>query len=178
MKEKILHLAAFSLVLLSCSSPQTTTSTTTTSTNEARITVPTGIQTAFTAQYPTATAVVWAPYEQVSMPIDWDLSGWTTVDAGDYVARFDMDGQKYYAWYDASGEWIGTVAAVPDPSTLPQAIRDLLSTKYSGYNVESVQREMEKKRTAYEIKLKKNDDDKIKLLVDENGVVLKEKLKD
>lgn len=177
MKEKILSLAALSIVLLSCGSPQPATSTTTTA-HEAHATVPAGINTTFMAQYPTATNVVWSPYDQVTIPIDWEFSGWTAMDAGDYVARFDMDGQKYYAWYDAAGDWIGTAVALSDPSALPQAVKDLLSTKYSGYSVVSVQREIEKSRTAYEIKLKKTDDDKIKLLVDENGAVLKEKLKD
>lgn len=178
MKEKILSLVALSAVVLSCGSPQTTTSTTTTTAHEAHVTVPAGIQTSFTAQYPNAANVVWSPHEQVTVPIDWELTGWATMDAGDYVARFDMDGQKYYAWYDAKGDWIGTAVALNDPSALPQAVKDLLTTKYSGYNVESVQREIEKNRTAFEIKLKKSDDDKIKLLVDENGAVLKEKLKD
>lgn len=181
MKEKILSLAALSLVLLSCGSPQpatSTTATTSTTAHAARTTVPSGIQTTFAAQYPNAANVAWSPYEQVTIPIDWELAGWTGVESGDYVARFEMDGQKYYAWYTESGDWIGTVAAVEDPAGLPQAVRDLLRTRYSGYNVVSAHREMEKSRTAYEIKLKKNDDDKIKLLVDENGVVLKEKFKD
>lgn len=178
MKEKILGLAALTVVLLSCGSPQTTTSTTSTTAHEAHAIVPAGINTTFMAQYPTATNVVWSPYEQVAIPIDWDLTGWATMDAGDYVARFDMDGQKYYAWYDANGDWIGTAVSFSDPSALPQAVKDVLNTKYSGYNVESIQRETEKNRTAYEIKLKRNDDDKVKLLIDENGAILKEKLKD
>jgi hypothetical protein len=175
MKLKILSLIAFPVVLLSCGTPATTTTTTA---HEARIAVPTAISTSFTDQYPNATNVVWTPYDQVTLPIDWELAGWTTMDAGDYVARFDMNGEKYYAWFDANGDWIGTAVVVNDPAILPQAVRDVLNTKYSGYNVETIQREMEKGRTAYEIKLKKTDDDKIKLLINENGAVLKEKFKD
>lgn len=178
MKGKILSLAALSIVLLSCGSQQTTTSTTSTTAHEALATVPSGIQTSFIAQYPNAKNVVWAPFEQVTVPIDLEMSGWNTIDAGDYVARFDMDGLKYYAWYDANGEWIGTAYSVSDVSALPQAVRNVLNTKYSSYSVVSIQREEEKDQKAYEIKLKRTDDDKIKLLIDENGAILKEKLKD
>ena len=44
--------------------------------------------------------------------------------------------------------------------------------------IENVQREMWSGKTAYEIKLKKTDDDKVKLLVDSNGMILKQKHKD
>ena len=179
MKLITLSLLALSLTVLSCGSSRTgTTTTTTTTAHEARTDAPVAITTTFTNQYPTATNVVWLPYEQVAVPIDWEMTSWSVLDAGDYVAQFDMNGQKYYAWYDASGTWIGSTAPVMDTGTLPAAVRDMLSTKYSGYTIDKVQKEFEKSRTMYEIKLKKTDDDKIKLLVDEQGNVLKEKLKD
>lgn len=178
MKLTTLCLVALSLTVLSCGSSRTgTTTTTTTTAHEAHTGAPVAITTTFTSQYPTATNMVWSPYEQVVVPIDWDMAGWTIMDAGDYMVQFDMDGQKYYAWYDASGTWIGSAVAVADNSTLPAAVRDMLSTKYSGYAIDKVQKEFEKSRIMYEIKLKKNDDDKIKLLVDEQGNVIKEKLK-
>jgi hypothetical protein len=179
MKLITLSLVALSLIALSCGSSRTgTTTTTTTTAHEARTGAPVAITTTFTSQYPTATNVIWAPYEQVAAPIDWEMTGWTTMDAGDYVVQFEMDGQKYVAWYDASGDWIGSAVPVSDHGTLPAAVRDMLSTKYSGYAIDKVQKEFEKSRTLYEIKLKKTDDDKIKLLVDEQGNVIKEKLKD
>lgn len=177
MKRKILGLVALTTLVLSCGSYQTTT-TSSTSTHEARGNVPSSIQTTFTAQYPTAANVVWAPYEQVAVPIDMDLAGWGPLDAGDYVARFDVEGVKYYAWYDAAGDWIGTAYVLNDINNLPVAARDVLNKRYAGYAVETIQREMEKNRTAYEVKLKKSDDEKVKVLIDENGTILKEKFKD
>lgn len=177
MKVKILSLAALSAVLLSCGSSRTTTTASTTTSHEARVTVPTGIQTTFTAQYPGAVNVIWTPYDQVAAPIDLEMSGWAPINTGDYVARFDMNGLKYYSWYDANGDWIGTAYVVNDPSALPQAVRDVINTRYSGYAIESIQREMKNGSNAYEIKLKKTDNDKVKVLVDDNGGILKEKLK-
>ena len=45
------------------------------------------------------------------------IAGWTVIDADDYVVQFDMDNEKYYAWYDTNGEWIGTAYVVNDFTT-------------------------------------------------------------
>ncbi|HEU4633510.1 MAG TPA: PepSY-like domain-containing protein, partial [Flavisolibacter sp.] len=100
------------------------------------------------------------------------------LDDNDYVVRFDMDNENYYAWYDSDGNWIGSAYAVNDQSTLPSAVSNLLTTQYSGYTIEKVQKEMWKDRMAYEIKLKNENDSKVKLLVDGNGNILKEKNKE
>ena len=156
----------------------TTTTTTTTTAHQAHADVPVTINTAFMTQYPDATNVMWSPYDKVVVPIDWEMTGWPALDGGDYVVTFERAGQKYYAWYDASGTWIGTTSMLTNHSNLPVAVSTLLSTKYSGYNIEKIEQEWDKSRTVYEIKLKKSDDDKIKLHVTEQGAVLKEKMKD
>lgn len=138
------------------------------------VTVPSTAETSFTAQYPAAADVTWSNYDAANVPIDWDLSGWPSPDQADYVAVFKVNGDKYYAWYDSNGNWIGTAFAVTDYKSLPSAVSSMISDKFSGYTITSVNREMQKDRMAYEIQLK-SADSKAKLLVDETGNIIKQK---
>jgi hypothetical protein len=103
-------------------------------------------------------------------------SCWTAIDADDYVVQFDMDNEKYYAWYDTNGEWIGTAYVVNDFTTLPDMVRSEIDTKYPGYTISKVNKEFHKDRIAYEIVLKDGDTKQV-LLMDQNGVALKSKMK-
>lgn len=156
----------------------TTVTTTTTTAHAAHADVPATITTTFSTRYPNATAVTWQTYDKVTIPIDWEMTGWPTLNTGDYVVQFEQDGHPYYAWYDADGTWIGSSALLADHSNLPAPVRDLLVQKYNGYTIEKVEQEWDKEGNKYEIKLKKTDDDKVKLHVTDQGVVLKEKKKD
>ena len=132
---------------------------------------------AFQLQYPTAANVVWSSYDpNVVILNDWDLAGWTVIDADDYVVQFDMDNEKYYAWYDTNGEWIGTAYVVNDFTALPGMVRSTIDTKYPGYTISKVNKEFHKDRIAYEIVLKDGDTKQV-VLMDLNGVVLKSKMK-
>ena len=132
---------------------------------------------AFQLQYPTAANVVWSSYDpNVVILNDWDLAGWTVIDANDYVVQFDMDNEKYYAWYDTNGEWIGTAYVVNDFTALPGMVRSTIDTKYPGYTISKVNKEFHKDRIAYEIVLKDGDTKQV-VLMDLNGVVLKSKMK-
>lgn len=175
MKLKILSLvAAAGLFFASCGTTYQTTSD-----NAAyNVNVPTNIRGNFAASYPDATNVVWNSFDVNVVPVDWELTGWTALGADDFAVTFDMGGNRYYAWYDASGNLIGSAYAVNDHSRLPLAVSNLLKDKYSTYTIDGIQREMWGSQTAYEIKLKGNDDTKIKLLIDTNGNIIKEKLKD
>jgi hypothetical protein len=145
-------------------------------TNSNLVVVPDNTRNAFTVQYPGATNVVWSSYDASVAPIvDWDLSGWPALDNSDYVVQFDVDNQPYYAWYDEDGNWIGS-AYVMSTSTLPASIQSTLNTQFGGYSVVSLNREMAKGRDAYQIELKGNNN-KVKLLVDSNGNILKQKTK-
>lgn len=145
---------------------------------QAQSGTPTNIVTSFRTKYPSATNITWSPYDKVTPPIDWEMSGWSALKPGAYVAEFDLDGQHYYAWYDASGTWIGSSSLLANHGDLPKAVRDVLVSKYNGYTIDKVEREYDDKRMVYELRLKKTDDDKVKLHVSEQGVVLKEKKKD
>src|SRR5215218_2870973 len=135
MKLKIMSLVLATALFVSCGTTYTST------TSNAAYGLPANIRTNFTALYPDATNVTYTQFDAATAPIDWELNGWTALDANDYAVSFDMGGRKY-----------------------------------TRYNIESVQKESWKEQTAYEVKLK-NDMGNVKLLVDSNGNVLKEKTK-
>lgn len=178
MKNRLFGIAiAAAAIVASCGTPSDTTTLSSTSSNPAYST-PTTLQTSFTTQYPNATNATWTAYDAAGVPIDWEMTGWTVLDANDHAVAFDMDGQRYLAWYDSDGNWVGSTYVIDDFTKLPSAVQSLINTKYSGYSIQKVHQEMWKDQMAYEVKLKKNDDDKVKLIVDANGNILKEKLKD
>lgn len=177
MKKTIVGVFAAALLFTACSTPNYSGTSTSTSSNQAYST-PNNLQTRFAAQYPNATNVSWSAYDAASVPVDWEMNGWSALDSTDYTVSFDMNGQRYYSWYDADGTWVGSTYSVSDYTQLPEAVNKLIKEKYADYSIQKVQQESWKDRTAYEIKLKKSNDDKIKLLVDANGNVLKEKMKD
>lgn len=156
----------------------TTTVGTSTETNASvntstSIDVPEPTRTAFTTKYPNATNVTWRKYEPVNT-IEWDWAGWPVLDTGDYAVSYTWDGSEYWTWYDENNNWIGTVSTVTDHASLPAAVNKTVQTQFPGYTIVSIDKENDKNRTAYEIELSKGDD-KAKLLVAENGSVLKKK---
>lgn len=173
MKLKILSLvAAAGLFFASCGTTYKSTSD-----NAAyNVTVPTGIRSSFAIAYPDATNVVWNRYDVNNVPIDWDLTGWNNLGASDYAVTFNMGNDQYYSWYDANGNLIGTATVVSDYSKMPYVVNSMLHDKYSTYTIDSVNREISGSKTLYQIRLS-NGDNKLKLLVDSDGNVLKEKSK-
>jgi Putative beta-lactamase-inhibitor-like, PepSY-like len=160
--------------LAACSSPYKATDISATGTT---VSAPDAAKTNFTAQYAGATNVLWTNYDsQETVPIDWEMAGWSTLDANDYLVRFDLDNENYYAWYDGDGNWIGSAFVMKDFTQLPAPVNTLVTSKYSGYNITSVNREFQKDKVAYEIELK-NEGSKVKLLVDADGNIIKEKTK-
>lgn len=132
---------------------------------------------AFELQYPNATNVVWTSYDpNVVILNDWDMTGWTILDADDYLVQFDMDNERHYAWYDTNGEWIGSAYVVNDYTTLPNMVKDAIKAKYPGYSISSINKEFHKERIAYEVVLRDGDTKQV-ALIDPNGVVLKSKMK-
>lgn len=165
----MMSLIAMVGLLVSCGTTYTSTSN-----NAAyNVTVPSGIQANFAAQYPDATNIVWNSYDANNVPIDWQMTEWSALDADDFVVTFNVGSNQYYGWYDNTGRLVGSAYAITDYSTLPYSVNRLLTDKYKDYTIESAQREMSGTQTAYEVKLKSGDN-KVKLLVDSNGNVLKE----
>ena len=148
--------------------PVNTGTTATTSIN-----VPEPTRTAFSTKYLNATNVTWRKYEPNST-IEWDWAGWPVMDTNDYAVSYTWDGSEYWTWYDENNNWIGTVSTVTDHSSLPAAVNKTVQSQYPGYTIVSIDKENDKNRTAYEIELTKGDD-KAKVLIAENGSVLKKK---
>ena len=169
MKLKILMAAAGLAVLASCGPSYRVTEGST-----VGIDVPASVKATFTTAYPTASDITWAMYDASVVPIDMELAGWSTLDQEDYVATFNMKGDKYYAYYDPNGDWIGTAHVITDYKSMPNPINTMITSKYDGYTITNVDRVMQKDRIAYEIQLK-NGNSKAKILVDENGNIIKEK---
>jgi uncharacterized membrane protein YkoI len=153
-----------------CSEPYKATDT-------SVVVAPDGTVTSFNNQYPNASNVVWTRYDAAVVPIDWELAGWSAMDNNDYLVRFDMDNENYYAWYDDSGNWVGTAYVVKDVKSLPEAVSKAVYDKYSGYTISTVNREFQKDRMVYEIEAKNANNSRVKLLVDGNGNIIKEKVK-
>ena len=162
-------LAAAAIVLAACESPYRATNTV--------YLAPEGIRTSFVTQYPTASNVVWSHYDPTVVSIvDWELNGWQPLNESDYTVRFYQDNDEYYAYYDDNGDWVGTVYVLRDYHTMPVVINDAITTRYPGYTITTVNKEFQKDRVAYEVELK-NSTTKVKLLVDSNGNIIKERSK-
>lgn len=163
---------AAGLLISSCTTTKQSTS------DNAAFAPTTGISSTFAMQYPDATNVTWSHFDATTVPIDWELTGWQALDADDYAVTFNMGNNTYRAWYDANGAWVGSTYNISDMTRVPMAIHNMLKEKYPDYTIDKVDTEVWKDQIAYEIKLKKADDSKVKLLIAGNGMVLKEKLKD
>lgn len=151
------------------------TSQTTNNASVSTVEVPMGIKTSFEEKYPQASNVRWDYYRDIPDDIDWEWSGWPAMDTMDYVTNYNWQGTDYMSWYDDQGNWVGTVSNISDYGTLPAAVNSVLNSQYNGYTITSVKRENDKSRSAYQITIEKGSDHG-KLLVDENGKILKKKM--
>jgi len=118
----------------------------------------------------------WSRYSSTDVPIDWDLTDWTPLDNNDYVVRYNIGADPYYSWYDSEGNWVGSSRTMKDYSTLPAPINTMIKSNYAAYTVSSANMEYWKDKSAYEIELR-GSADKVKLLVDANGNIIKQNKK-
>ena len=141
------------------------------------VVVPETIKQSFITQYPSSTNVVWTKYNpNVIVLNDWELSGWQTMDVDDYVVKYNVDNEDYYAWYDSDGTWVGSAYVVKDYTTLPASVNTVLTTQFPSYTISSVNREYQKDKMSYEIVMKK-DNSKVVMLIDQDGNIIKQKTK-
>jgi hypothetical protein len=184
MKIQLAIIAAGFILASGCDTPSEATGTTAAVTNSTdnglvtttTVTVPATTRTAFLTRYPTASNVRWNMYNETSIPIEWSLTDWPALDESDYVVTYTMDNNDYYSWYDSDGTWVGSTYMVRDYKSLPVAVSDMITSKYGGYTISSANLEYWKDRTAYQVELK-NATTKVKMLVDPNGNIIKEKTK-
>ena len=173
---KIYHLILAGALAGAAGCESTSTMSGDTSTSQAAIVVSPVAQSEFTLRYPNATTVEWAYFDDVAVPIDWEMTGWPALGSDDYVVTYEMNGDRYMSWYDDRGTWVATTYTLRDHNGLPAAVRNTLSEKYAGHNIDEVDIEMWGDRTAYEVELE-NSTQKTKLLIDANGTIIKEKVK-
>jgi hypothetical protein len=137
---------------------------------------PDNIQSSFTMRYPKATNVKWYQYNSKTVPIDWDLAGWPALSNKDYAVMYELDNVPYYSWYDWQGNWIGSTSSMKDFAGLPAPVSQMISSRYAGYTIKDVHSETYKDMAAYQVELSKGGE-KVKLVVDPNGNILKQKTK-
>ena len=94
-------------------------------------------------------------------------------DTSDYTANFAMDNSNYMSWYTPEGDWIGSMTTV-DTVNVPAPVITSVHTQYVGYDLGTVTKFKNKNKTQYIIKINKGGE-KMKLLVDENGQIIKKK---
>lgn len=157
----------------STASNSTTTTTTDNSTGATKVEVVPAAKTNFESKYPGASNVSWGYYEPYS-DIDWEWAGWPALDTKDYTVRYNLDGNDYYTWYDEEGNWIGTTNVVTNHSSLPAPVNSAIKREFKDYTITSVNKENDKNREAYEVKLEKGSD-KATALITADGTVFKKK---
>ena len=174
------------LIIFSSCGENSTTETTKDSTASAAVTdntaapvpasvdVPVTTRTNVETKYAGASNVTWSYYDEPYNNIDWEWAAWPSLDKNDYLVRYTWNGADYYTWYDQDGNWVGSVTAVTDYAGLPAAVNNTVKKEFPGYTISSVDKENDKNREAYEIKLE-NGNDKAKALIAADGSLLKKK---
>jgi Putative beta-lactamase-inhibitor-like, PepSY-like len=134
---------------------------------------PDNVRTAFQTKYPNASNVTWSPYQPYDR-INWEWTGWPSMDTTYYAVSYTVDNRKHWSWWDRAMNWIGSTSTIEDSTMLPDAVKNTLKKNYSGYKIVSIDEENDKNRIAYEIKLEKGTA-RTRVLIDKNGRILKKK---
>ena len=132
---------------------------------------PDNVRVAFQTKYPNASDVSWSAYKPYER-INWEWTGWPSMDSTYYVVNYKMDNRSFWSWWDRNTNWIGSSSVIEDSTMLPDPVKKTIKNNYAGYKITSIDEENDKNRTAYEIKLEKGDA-RARILVDMNGKILK-----
>lgn len=187
-KSRMICIAALAIVIVACNDNKTDTydeksTETTTATDVSSpttyvntpVNVPDNVRTAFQTQYPMATNITWSPYKAYDR-INWEWTGWPAMDSTYYAVNYTLDNRSHWGWWDRNMNWIGSTSTIQDSLMLPDPVKKSIASNYSGYKIISIDEEIDKNRTAYEIKLEKGDA-RARILVDKNGRILKKDTK-
>lgn len=114
--------------------------------------VPSNVNSTFQKEYNNATDVEWE------------------MDEMNYKVEFDMNDMEHEIWYTKEGQVVKTERELSEKD-LPSAIVSAIKSKYSGYDIDSVEMtEMENNKT-YEVELEKGWSKELKVVFDANGTV-------
>jgi hypothetical protein len=188
MKKISLALTVFTLILSSCNdenkekkNDETVVSSTTemkpskpdTTVVVTIIEPPAKAKETFVAKHPKATNVEWKKYNSTEpVQIDWELTKWPKLDTSYYTVHYIDNGYDYWSFYTPEGEWVASTTTVKK-ADVPAPVNNVLASKeFKDYTVTSVDKENDKNMLAYEIKMEKGED-KVKMLIRDNGDVLK-----
>ena len=95
------------------------------------------MRTAFQTRYPAATDVTWSPYKQYDR-INWEWTGWPSMDTTYYAVNYTVDNRKHWGWWDRNMTWIGSTSTIEDSTMLPDPVKKTLQKSYSGYRTNTM----------------------------------------
>ena len=145
MKNKKLILGAFALLGIATVSAQDINP------ND----VPAELRTAFEQAQPNASDV------------EWEKEG------ENYKVEFDVNWQDHEIWYTSDASIVKTEKDIKKKE-LPDSVQSTISSKYSGYRVDSIEMTEENGSATYEVELEKGWDEEMKVVFDPKGKVLNE----
>ena len=99
--------------------------------------------------------------------VEWEMDGQS------YKVEFDNNKQEHEIWYTADGNTTKTEVEITE-ADLPNAITSVITSKYAGYKVESVEKTTVNGSSTYDVELEKGWNDEKDVVFDENGKVLSE----
>lgn len=117
--------------------------------------VPGNLKDAFNKEYSRATDVEWEK------------------ELDHYKVEFDLNRRDHEVWYNASGKVLKKEIEITK-ADLPQAIRDVIKSKYVDYRVDDVDMIWQKNATTYDVELEKGQNEK-HVIFDSNAKVLNER---
>lgn len=91
-------------------------------------------------------------------------------DMENYKVEFDIGRMEHEIWFTPSGKVIKTEQEMTE-ADLPQTIRDVIKSKYKGYNVDDVEMMWQNDTTTYEVELEKGKEE-WELVFDSKGKIL------
>tara|TARA_R100000935_G_C2794954_1_gene147737 strand:- start:548 stop:985 length:438 start_codon:yes stop_codon:yes gene_type:complete len=116
--------------------------------------IPTDLSNNFQKAYPNASDV------------EWEKEGMN------FKVEFDNEKMENEIWYSTEGTMVKSEMEI-DENDLPSAISEMIKSKYPEYNVDEVDLINEDGKKMYEIELEKWFSDDVKLLLTENGELVK-----
>ncbi len=119
------------------------------------------------SELPQAVKTAFAKDNAKATDVEWKR------DMDNYKVEFDMGRMEHEIWYTSSGTVIKKEQDITE-AELPQAIRDVINSKYKGYRVDDIEMTWQDNATTYEVEIEKGRED-WKLVFDSKGTIIHER---